>query len=115
AAAHGLPVVSTSLIARQLAWSDDLELLTADTPDGFANCCESLYSDEALWQRLRQNALRCVELDYAPEVLREALSKALDVPVPPNARLFRWPRGHRTRFLCRLCSRTFSRTSVTSS
>src|SRR4029077_5049853 len=53
AAAHGLPVVCTSLLARQLGWSDGDDLLTADTAKDFAERCALLYSDGALWLHLR--------------------------------------------------------------
>ena len=53
AAAHGLPVVATSLLAKQLAWQDGRELLQADSPDDFAIACATLHEDPVLWDRVR--------------------------------------------------------------
>jgi len=78
ASAHGLPVVCTSLLARQLGWSDGLDLLSADSPADFARNCAALHSDEAQWGRLRSTAMRKVEVEYSPAVLRKALFEALE-------------------------------------
>src|SRR5215471_309688 len=55
AAAHGLPVVATSLLAGQLGWSGQ-ELAIADDPDRFATCCIELYKDAARWLAQRDAA-----------------------------------------------------------
>jgi O-antigen biosynthesis protein len=78
AAANGVPVVCTSLLARQLGWSEGIDLLSGDSPADFARNCASLYSDEALWGRLRSNAMRRVETECSSAVLRTALREALD-------------------------------------
>lgn len=75
AAAHGLPVVCTSLLATQLGWRDEQELLVADDPEQFAAQCCRLYRDEALWQRLRRNALLAIQRDCSPEAFRQAVEK----------------------------------------
>lgn len=81
AAAHGLPVVATSLLGRQLGWTDGRELLVADDPDAFAAACARLYDDADLWERLRANALAAVERDCSPEAfagtVRDVLEKIL--------------------------------------
>jgi GT2 family glycosyltransferase/glycosyltransferase involved in cell wall biosynthesis len=63
AASRGLPIVATSLLAAQLGWEDERELLVADTADAFAAACARLYRDSALWQRLRDAALAQVSVD----------------------------------------------------
>jgi glycosyltransferase involved in cell wall biosynthesis len=59
AASFGLPVVAAELLRRQVVWKDGRELLAAGTSDpvGFARQVVALQRDEALWQRLRDNAL----------------------------------------------------------
>lgn len=74
AAAHGLPVVATSGLARQLGWRDDHELLTADDAEGLARQCIRLLHDDALWYRLRQNALARIDSDCSPAVFRTTLA-----------------------------------------
>jgi GT2 family glycosyltransferase len=63
AAAHGVPVVATSLLAGQLSWRDGEELLAADGPDAFAQACARLYRDAAAWRRLRESAIEAVLRD----------------------------------------------------
>ena len=80
AAASGVPVVATSVLASQLGWRDEEEILVADTPQAFADAVYRLYTDEALWNRVRRNALRRISEDYSVErfqaSLRETLSSA---------------------------------------
>jgi GT2 family glycosyltransferase len=85
AAAHGVPVVCTSLLARQLGWTSDVELLAADTPEAFAEACTRLYTDPHRWTLVRQQALRRVAADYSPAAFQAALRGALDA-IEPEAR-----------------------------
>ncbi|HZS36048.1 MAG TPA: glycosyltransferase [Polyangia bacterium] len=78
AAAHGLPVAATSLLARQLDWRHDVELLAADDAAGFAAACAALHSDVARWDRLRSAALARVERDCSRAAFVETLRAALD-------------------------------------
>ena len=73
AAAHGLPVVATTLIDRQLGWVDGEELLLADGAERFAAACVRLYRERQLWERLRANALSRVVADCSPERFSERL------------------------------------------
>jgi glycosyltransferase involved in cell wall biosynthesis len=77
AAAHGVPVVATSLLAKQLGWSDEIALLVADTPEDFASQCLRLYQDERLWNRIRANALDRVRTDCAPSVFYNTLKNVI--------------------------------------
>jgi glycosyltransferase involved in cell wall biosynthesis len=72
-AARGLPVVATSLLAKQLSWEDGAELLVGDTPEDFAAQCARLYSDQALWYRIREAALARVTIDCDPESFNKKL------------------------------------------
>ena len=77
AAALGVPVVCTPLLAEQLGWCHDEELLVAEDAKTFAACCRDLHEDAALWTRIRQAALARVEHDCAPDAFRDALDSAL--------------------------------------
>lgn len=63
AAAHGVPIVMTSLLARQINWRDGEEALVADTPEAFAQACLRLSRDHALWKHLSMSALRRTAAD----------------------------------------------------
>jgi GT2 family glycosyltransferase len=63
AAAHGVPIVCTSLIASQVGWYNDVDLLVADTPETFADKCIQLYTQPDLWESLRLNAIKRVEAE----------------------------------------------------
>ena len=77
ASAYGLPVVTTSAIAKQLQWHHETDLLIADTPQDFAEQCIRLYGDENLWQTLRSNALLQVEKQCSPEYFKNKLQEIL--------------------------------------
>ena len=82
AAARGLPVVATSLLARQLGWRSGEELLVADAPDAFAQACARLYTDAELWARIRAAGLGAVERDCSPERFRSTVAEVLDAVAP---------------------------------
>ena len=77
AAAYGLPVVTTSAIASQLEWQNEQELLTANKPQEFANQCIRLYQEEELWRKLRDNALKKIEMQCSPEYFQRKLKEIL--------------------------------------
>lgn len=77
AAAYGLPVVTTPLIAAQLEWKDEIDLLVADSSIVFAQQCIKLYQDAQLWERLRLNSLKKVESQCSPEYFTKALKQIL--------------------------------------
>jgi GT2 family glycosyltransferase/glycosyltransferase involved in cell wall biosynthesis len=66
AAAVGLPVVATPLLADQLGWRHGCEFLVADDPKSFALACFRLYLDEDVWATLRTNALKRIKRDCSP-------------------------------------------------
>jgi glycosyltransferase involved in cell wall biosynthesis len=78
AAAHGLPVVCTSLLAAQLGWRDGVDLLVADDADAFARRCAELHGDPALWSRLREQSLARVARECGTNPFDAALRTALD-------------------------------------
>lgn len=77
AAAHGLPVVTTSLIAKQLGWEPEIDLLVADNSEDFATQCDRLYTDSELWSLIRRNALDRIKTDCSPEQFTRTLAEIL--------------------------------------
>jgi GT2 family glycosyltransferase/glycosyltransferase involved in cell wall biosynthesis len=77
AAAHGLPVVCTSLLARQLGWCDGTAVYAADGAEAFAAACVRLYTNEELWRRVREDALGRLEREYSSSVFTAALADAI--------------------------------------
>lgn len=86
AAARGLPMVATPLIARQLGWAGWLP--HAADASGFAQACQRLHDDETAWQQQHQAVLQAVARDCSPAAFREALERAIGVvPIPRAAQL----------------------------
>ena len=73
AAAAGIPVVATSLLAEQLGWQNERELLVADQPGEFTRACARLYRDPELWQAIRDRAARSVAADCDPRKFADEL------------------------------------------
>ncbi|OOG81128.1 hypothetical protein B0E41_18920, partial [Hydrogenophaga sp. A37] len=78
AAAHGLPVVASELVAGQLGWGASGELLSARSADAFAEACARLYLDETLWNQTRQAALSAVARDCAPGAFQGVVQAVLN-------------------------------------
>ncbi len=77
AAAQGVPVVCTQVVASQLGWHDEQEVLVATDTKSFAQQCARLYSEPALWHRIRANALERVSIECSPERFTRSVVKAL--------------------------------------
>lgn len=77
ASSRGIPVVGSELARQQLGWSQE-EMLSADTAESYSNACVRVYSDEQLWDRLRNGALSRVTQDYSREHIIEAFRCALE-------------------------------------
>ncbi len=73
AMSRGLPVVGTPIAAEGMAATDGEHLLVAEEPDAFAKAVLRLYRDEALWGRVRENALEFVETRYGWPAGRDIL------------------------------------------
>jgi GT2 family glycosyltransferase len=78
AAAFGVPLVVSDIIARQMKWRDGIDYLVAGDADTFAQKCSRLYSDEALWQTLRANALQRVIDELSPDAFAESIRSVLN-------------------------------------
>lgn len=79
AAAHGVPAVVTPLIAHQLGWSHDNEVLVGASPSDFAQQCANLYSSKELWERIRLQALERVREQFSMEQFKRQVSTVMTV------------------------------------
>jgi GT2 family glycosyltransferase len=77
AAARGLPIVTTSIIAEQLGWKNESELLVADCAETFATQCIRLYQDIELWNHIRNKAIKRVEAECSPQKFSATLQSIL--------------------------------------
>lgn len=77
AAANGIPVVTTSLIASQLGWQSGTELLVADDPESFAACCLQLYRNRDMWEMIRTNAFKAMQRDFSHSKFNESLKAVM--------------------------------------
>ena len=78
AAAYGLPVVTTPLLASQLSWSAGKELLVGADASEFASECVRLYTDSRLWDELRDGALARVAAECSPKIFADRLKNIID-------------------------------------
>jgi O-antigen biosynthesis protein len=79
AAAFGVPVVTTALIAELANWQDGHELLAASDANGFAESCTRLYRDETLWAAIRKRALERCAADCSPAAFRQSVGVILEM------------------------------------
>ena len=63
--ASSLPVVSTTVGAEGLAYTDEQDILIADTPAGFAERCLRLLADDDRRRSMAAHALRLVERSFS--------------------------------------------------
>ena len=77
AAAQGIPIVATSLLAEQLGWTDGVEILVGDTAGQIAQRCVELYTNPDLWERLRANALERVAHDCSASQFDQTLRNVI--------------------------------------
>jgi GT2 family glycosyltransferase len=61
AAARGIPIVATPLLASQLGWKHGEAFLVGEGADDFAEKCIALYNAEPLWTKLRQAGLARIQ------------------------------------------------------
>jgi GT2 family glycosyltransferase/glycosyltransferase involved in cell wall biosynthesis len=78
AAAHGVPIVCTGELARQLGWVPGVDLLTGDAAEDIARAIAELSSNRTLWQALRQSALARVKAEYDRAQFEARLKAAID-------------------------------------
>lgn len=77
AGAQGLPAVVTPLLAAQLGWTPEAELLVGSNAASFAESCDCLADDDALWARLSAGARARVASQFNTGTLRQAVRETL--------------------------------------
>jgi GT2 family glycosyltransferase/tetratricopeptide (TPR) repeat protein len=77
AACHGLPVVGSAVLARQLGWACGSEIVTARNPTEFAAGTRRLDRDDALWRRVQQRALTRAADQFNPNRFAAAVRDAV--------------------------------------
>jgi glycosyltransferase involved in cell wall biosynthesis len=79
AASFGLPVVATSLLCRQLDWTDRIEIVDGGDNDAvqFARRVIELYQDAELWERVREMALNHIRAENSAESFRSNVARIL--------------------------------------
>ncbi len=78
AASYGIPMVTTSLIANQVGWEHETDLLVADDPELFAQQCVRLYSDPQLWKKLRNNSLDKINTECSEKMFTAKMKEILN-------------------------------------
>jgi O-antigen biosynthesis protein len=74
AAARGLPVVTTPLLAKQLNWTER-ELALAQTAEAFAEQCIAIYTDRERWIGLREAAVSRVRQECSPKAFEDSVRR----------------------------------------
>lgn len=77
AAARGVPIVCTPLVANQLGWESGVEVMTGEAGEESARAIAAVYEDRDLWTRLRDAALARIARDYNATRFRQALQNSL--------------------------------------
>lgn len=77
AAASGLPMVVTPLIADQLSWHEEVQV--AATPSDFAAACVRLYRDRILWQNQRERLFKAVRRDCSEAAFDAAVGRIVEI------------------------------------
>jgi glycosyltransferase involved in cell wall biosynthesis len=80
AAALGLPIVATDLLAGELGWQNETELMSVQVgdADGFAEAILTLHEFHDPWEAVRSRALRRLAADYGEAGFVSALRGVLD-------------------------------------
>ena len=77
AAAHGVPVIATPVLASQLGWEAGREILVASSPEEFGQSVRRLFDDDKLWLALRDSGHAAVARSCDPDRFLAALSGGL--------------------------------------
>jgi glycosyltransferase involved in cell wall biosynthesis len=79
AAARGIPIVATPLLASQLGWHDGEPFLVAADADAFADKCVELYTNCALWAQLREAGLQRISKECSVETFESSVMTCLSL------------------------------------
>jgi len=78
AAAQGVPMVVSPLIASQLRWNHESDYLAAGDLGQMADLCIRLYRDRDTWNSIRANSLDRVAAELSPAAFSKALCRVLE-------------------------------------
>jgi len=82
AAARGLPIVATPLLATQLGWEDSNPFLVGSDSESFARKCIELHRNGTLWEKLRKAGIERIRTECSVEAfetnLKDCLTRAKD-------------------------------------
>ena len=87
AAARGVPVVGTPVLAQQLGWEDGIQLGVGADAESFADRCVQLHEKEELWRKIREVGIAAIQRECAPERFEKQLHAIL--AAEPKAELRR--------------------------
>ena len=76
-AAHGLPVVASSLLVQQLGWQDGRDILSATDASTFAAHIARLLQDDEAWQAQQRSAWDACRRRYDPSTFGDVLRAVL--------------------------------------
>ncbi|GBQ05831.1 glycosyltransferase family 4 protein [Acetobacter cerevisiae] len=79
AAAHGLPIVASSILCEQVGWTPGEDMLSVSTtdPQAFADAIVRLYEDKVLWESIREHELARMRDDHSHQKYLEQLKALL--------------------------------------
>jgi glycosyltransferase involved in cell wall biosynthesis len=82
AASFGIPIVASDLLAGELGWSPDQEILSASVKDpaAFAAQVVAGHRDEVLWETVREGALHRLAQAYRVQDFQLMVAEALKIP-----------------------------------
>lgn len=84
AASHGIPVVTTPIIAEQLGLIDGVNALVASSAEEFAIKTMRLYTDETMWRGIREGGLQFVSESYSEQKFTDNLISGIEVSGESN-------------------------------
>jgi glycosyltransferase involved in cell wall biosynthesis len=84
AAAHGLPVVSTSIGAEGLEMENDAEIVVRDHVEEFAQACVSLLKNPGLARKIGANARTAAAARYSAEAVISGLADLIKSALRPT-------------------------------
>lgn len=86
AAAHGLPIAATPLLATQLGWCDGVELRVGSSTKEFARAMLALYRSKTEWTKIRNAALSRIRREHSASTYRKRIRDILEKLRPSAAR-----------------------------
>ena len=78
---YGVPVVATSPSVEGMYLRDEIDVLRADTAEDFANAIIRANTDEVLWNRLRENGHKNIEVYFSRSTARQSLAGLLEIAI----------------------------------